>query len=52
MELKDQIIQEYLSTGFDTPELTALFSDMAGNIFGIYQQPTKEKYKTKRHEII
>jgi len=29
--------------GFDPPELTALFSDLAGNIFGIYQQPTKEK---------
>ena len=28
--------------GMDAPEITARFSDPAGNIFGLYQQPTKE----------
>ena len=26
--------------GMDAPEITARFSDPAGNIFGLYQQPT------------
>jgi predicted enzyme related to lactoylglutathione lyase len=26
--------------GMDVPEITARFSDPAGNVFGIYQQPT------------
>lgn len=28
--------------GTDTPEITARFSDPAGNIFGIYQEPVKD----------
>jgi uncharacterized protein len=28
--------------GMDTPELTARFSDPAGNVFGLYQQPAKK----------
>jgi uncharacterized protein len=28
--------------GADAPELTARFSDPAGNIFGLYQEPAKE----------
>jgi len=28
--------------GVDSPELTARFSDPAGNIFGLYQEPGKE----------
>jgi hypothetical protein len=28
--------------GMDTPEITARFSDPAGNIFGLYQQPARE----------
>ncbi len=28
--------------GVDAPELTARFSDPAGNIFGLYQEPGKE----------
>ena len=28
--------------GMDAPEITARFSDPAGNVFGLYQQPTKE----------
>jgi len=29
--------------GVDAPEITARFSDPAGNVLGIYQQPTREK---------
>ena len=29
-------------TGADAPEITARFSDPAGNILGLYQQPSKE----------
>jgi predicted enzyme related to lactoylglutathione lyase len=28
--------------GMDAPEITARFSDPAGNVFGIYQEPVKE----------
>ena len=28
--------------GMDAPEVTARFSDPAGNVIGLYQQPTKE----------
>ena len=28
--------------GMDAPEITARFSDPAGNIFGLYQQPVGE----------
>jgi len=28
--------------GMDAPEITARFSDPAGNIFGLYQEPAKE----------
>jgi len=28
--------------GVDAPEITARFSDPAGNIFGIYQEPVKD----------
>ena len=28
--------------GMDAPEITARFSDPAGNIFGLYQQPAGE----------
>ena len=28
--------------GVDAPEITARFSDPAGNIFGLYQQPARE----------
>ncbi|HEY6192759.1 MAG TPA: VOC family protein [Bacteroidota bacterium] len=27
--------------GMDAPEITARFSDLAGNVFGLYQQPSK-----------
>jgi uncharacterized protein len=27
--------------GFDAPEITARFSDPAGNVIGLYQEPTK-----------
>lgn len=30
------------SPGMDAPEITARFSDPAGNIFGIYQEPVKD----------
>src|SRR5438128_239809 len=29
--------------GMDAPEITARFSDPAGNVFGLYQEPTREK---------
>lgn len=29
--------------GMDAPEITARFSDPAGNVFGLYQQPKREK---------
>lgn len=29
--------------GMDAPEITARFSDPAGNVIGLYQQPTGEK---------
>ncbi|MGH7495366.1 MAG: VOC family protein [bacterium] len=29
-------------TGMDAPEITARFSDPAGNVIGLYQQPTRE----------
>jgi hypothetical protein len=29
--------------GMDAPEVTARFSDPAGNIIGLYQEPTGEK---------
>jgi predicted enzyme related to lactoylglutathione lyase len=32
-----RIVQE---VGLDAPEITARFSDPAGNVFGLYQQPT------------
>jgi predicted enzyme related to lactoylglutathione lyase len=28
--------------GMDAPEITARFSDPAGNILGLYQQPARE----------
>jgi uncharacterized protein len=28
--------------GADAPEITARFSDPAGNVLGLYQQPSKE----------
>jgi hypothetical protein len=28
--------------GADAPEITARFSDPAGNIFGLYQEPAKK----------
>jgi predicted enzyme related to lactoylglutathione lyase len=31
--------------GMDAPEITARFSDPAGNVIGLYQQPTGEKPK-------
>ena len=32
--------------GMDAPEITARFSDPAGNIIGLYQQPSGEKLET------
>ena len=28
--------------GMDSPEITARFSDPAGNVFGLYQEPARE----------
>jgi predicted enzyme related to lactoylglutathione lyase len=28
--------------GMDTPEITARFSDLAGNVIGLYQEPTRQ----------
>jgi uncharacterized protein len=37
-----RIVQEI---GMDAPEITARFSDPAGNIIGLYQEPTRNKEK-------
>jgi predicted enzyme related to lactoylglutathione lyase len=37
-----RIVQEI---GMDAPEVTARFSDPAGNIIGLYQEPTRNKEK-------
>jgi uncharacterized protein len=37
---KGKIVQPI---GMDAPELTARFSDPAGNIFGLYQEPARQK---------
>jgi predicted enzyme related to lactoylglutathione lyase len=29
--------------GMDAPEITARFSDLAGNVIGLYQEPTKQQ---------
>ena len=32
--------------GMDAPEITARFSDLAGNVFGLYQQPNRDIAKS------
>jgi predicted enzyme related to lactoylglutathione lyase len=34
--------------GMDAPEITARFSDPAGNVIGLYRQPTRESRRRAR----